>query len=236
MTDFEEKLIKSPEPSFEQLVEGTEFMVGMVQTGDGTEWSQKLSEFEDFLGIGDEASKMAQEQKAKARILQSVLAAEDAKEAEGKVLKMAKLEEEKAKAVPEAEEAPHADEVIQAIKNSCDECIEQAINPVLYFLDFCFENNLDVPVLKKDGRIRVCVDYRDLNKASPKDDFPFPHIDVFIDSAAGMGYYSIMDGFSGYNQILMALVDKHKTAFTMDFGTFCYRVMPFGLKNVGATY
>ncbi|KDP47071.1 hypothetical protein JCGZ_05098 [Jatropha curcas] len=71
------KLIKSPEPSFEQLVEGTQFMVGMVQTGSGIEWSQKIPEFEDFLGIGDEASRMVQEQKAKARILQSVLAAED---------------------------------------------------------------------------------------------------------------------------------------------------------------
>ncbi|KDP26311.1 hypothetical protein JCGZ_22320 [Jatropha curcas] len=57
-------------------------MVGMVQTGSGTEWSQKMSEFEDFLGIGDEASRMVQEQKAKARILQLILAAEDAEEAE----------------------------------------------------------------------------------------------------------------------------------------------------------
>ncbi|KDP30884.1 hypothetical protein JCGZ_15493 [Jatropha curcas] len=55
-------------------------MVGMVQTGNGTEWSKKISEFEDFLGIGDEASRMVQEQKAKARILESVLAAEDAQE------------------------------------------------------------------------------------------------------------------------------------------------------------
>ncbi|KDP42139.1 hypothetical protein JCGZ_03006 [Jatropha curcas] len=58
MTDFDEQLIKSPEPSFKQLVEGTQFMVSMVQTGSGTEWSQKISEFEDFLGIGDEASRM----------------------------------------------------------------------------------------------------------------------------------------------------------------------------------
>ncbi|KDP37698.1 hypothetical protein JCGZ_06839 [Jatropha curcas] len=91
-SNFEEKLIKSPEPSFEQLVEGTEFMVGMMQIGTEAEWSKKISEFEDFLGIGDEASKMVQEQKAKARILQSILAAEDAKEAERKALKMIELE------------------------------------------------------------------------------------------------------------------------------------------------
>ncbi|KDP24945.1 hypothetical protein JCGZ_24438 [Jatropha curcas] len=101
-------------------------MVGMVQPTSGTEWSKKLYEFEDFLGIGDEASKMVQEQKAKARILQSVLAAEDAEEAEGKMLKMAKLEEEKEEATPKGEETPNANEVIQAIKNTCDECIEQA--------------------------------------------------------------------------------------------------------------
>ncbi|KDP34776.1 hypothetical protein JCGZ_10556 [Jatropha curcas] len=85
MTDDEEKLIKSPEPFLEQLVEGTEFMVGMTQASTESEWSKKISEFEDFLGIGNEASKLAQEQKAKARILQSVLAAEDAEEAERKV-------------------------------------------------------------------------------------------------------------------------------------------------------
>ncbi|KDP47192.1 hypothetical protein JCGZ_19674 [Jatropha curcas] len=137
------ELIKSPEPTFEQLVKGTQFMVSMVQTSSDTEWSKKISEFEDFLGIGDEASRMVQEQKAKARILQSVLAAEDAKEVERKALKMIELEEEKAEATPEAKEDADADKVIQAIKNSCDECIDQAINPVFCFSDFCFENNLD---------------------------------------------------------------------------------------------
>src|SRR2546425_3006379 len=93
-----------------------------------------------------------------------------------------------------------------------------------------------VPVPKKDGRVRMCVDYRDLNKASPKDDFPLPHIDVLIDNAAGKGCYSIMDGFSGYNQIKMAVKDREKTAFITEYGTFCYKVMPFGLKNAEATY
>ncbi|XP_057994971.1 uncharacterized protein LOC131175276 [Hevea brasiliensis] len=78
-----------------------------------------------------------------------------------------------------------------------------------------------VPVPKKDGRVRMCVDYRDLNKATPKDDFPLPHIDVLIDSAACMAMYSFMDGFSGYNQILMDLIDKAKTAFITKWGTYC---------------
>jgi ribonuclease HI len=93
-----------------------------------------------------------------------------------------------------------------------------------------------VVVPKKDGKIRVCVDYRDLNKASPKDDFPLPHIDILVDNAARNATYSFMDGFSGYNQIRMAEEDKEKTTFVTPWGTFCYKVMPFGLKNAGATY
>ena len=58
-----------------------------------------------------------------------------------------------------------------------------------------------VPVPKKDGKVRVCVDFRDLNKASPKDDFPLPHIDMLVDSTAGHPMLSFMDGFSRYNQI-----------------------------------
>ena len=93
-----------------------------------------------------------------------------------------------------------------------------------------------VPVPKKDGKVRVCVDFRDLNKASPKDDFPLPHIDMLVDSTAGHLMLSFMDRFSGYNQILMAPEDMEKTSFITEWGTYCYRVMPFGLKNAGATY
>jgi hypothetical protein len=80
------------------------------------------------------------------------------------------------------------------------------------------------------------VDYRDLNKASPKDDFPLPHIDILVDNTARNATYSFMDGFSSYNQIRMAEEDKEKTTFLTPWGTFCYKVMPFGLKNAGATY
>ena len=93
-----------------------------------------------------------------------------------------------------------------------------------------------VPVPKKDRKVRICVDFRDLNKAYPKDDFPLPHIDVIVDSAASSAMYSFMDGFSGYNQIMMAVMDKIKTAFITEWGMYCYKVMPFGLKNAGATY
>jgi hypothetical protein len=93
-----------------------------------------------------------------------------------------------------------------------------------------------VVVPKKDGKIRVCVDYRDLNKASPKDNFPLPLIDILVDNAARNAMYSFMDGFSGYNQIKMAEEDKEKTTFFTPWETFCYKVMLFELKNAGATY
>ncbi|RVW47809.1 Transposon Ty3-G Gag-Pol polyprotein [Vitis vinifera] len=70
-----------------------------------------------------------------------------------------------------------------------------------------------VLVPKKDGKVRFCVDYKDLNKASPKDDFPLPHIDLLVDSTTGHSMFSFMDGFSGYNQFLMVLEDMEKTAF-----------------------
>ena len=70
-----------------------------------------------------------------------------------------------------------------------------------------------VPVLKKDGKVRMCVDFRDLNKASPKDDFPLPHIDILVDNTAGHALLSFMDSFFGYNQIKMALEDMEKTSF-----------------------
>ena len=67
----------------------------------------------------------------------------------------------------------------------------------------------------------MCVDFRDLNKACPKDDFSLPHIDVIVDSAASSTMYSFMDGFSGYNHIMMAVMDKIETAFIIEWGTYC---------------
>uniref|UniRef100_A0A2N9J9P3 RNA-directed DNA polymerase n=1 Tax=Fagus sylvatica TaxID=28930 RepID=A0A2N9J9P3_FAGSY len=93
-----------------------------------------------------------------------------------------------------------------------------------------------VPIKKKNGQIRCCVDFRNLNKACPKDEFPLPNMDLLIDSAAGHAMFSFMDGFSGYNQIFMSPKDAEKTAFRTPIGNFYYTVMPFGLKNAGATY
>jgi hypothetical protein len=93
-----------------------------------------------------------------------------------------------------------------------------------------------VSVDKKQGTIRVCTDFHDLNKACLKDNYPTPFIDQIIDECAGCEAFSFMDGFSGYNQIQIKPEDQHKTAFIFPWGTFAYRKMPFGLKNVGATF
>ncbi|KAL0411689.1 UNVERIFIED_CONTAM: Transposon Tf2-12 polyprotein [Sesamum latifolium] len=93
-----------------------------------------------------------------------------------------------------------------------------------------------VPVRKKNGQIRVCVDFRNLNNACPKDDFPLPIAELMIDATTGHEALSFMDGSSGYNQIRMAPADEELTVFRTPKGIYCYNVMPFGLKNTGATY
>ncbi|KAI3746808.1 hypothetical protein L6452_09249 [Arctium lappa] len=93
-----------------------------------------------------------------------------------------------------------------------------------------------VVVQKKNGKWRVCIDFTDLNKACPKDPFPLPHIDSMVDATAGHELLTFMDAYSGYNQIFMHSDDQEKTAFMTDKGIYCYKVMPFGLKNAGSTY
>ena len=93
-----------------------------------------------------------------------------------------------------------------------------------------------MPVKKKNGQKRCCVDFRNLNKACPKDEFPLSNMDLLIDSTIGNAMFSFMDGFSGYNQIRMVPKDVKKTAFKTPIGNFYYTVMPFGLKNANATY
>ncbi|KAJ9557127.1 hypothetical protein OSB04_011741 [Centaurea solstitialis] len=93
-----------------------------------------------------------------------------------------------------------------------------------------------VVVQKKNGKWRVCIDFTDLNKACPKDPFPLPHIDAMVDATVGHELLTFMDAYSGYNQILMHTEDQEKTAFMTDKGIYCYKVMPFGLKNAGSTY
>ena len=89
-----------------------------------------------------------------------------------------------------------------------------------------------VPVPKKDKRVRIRVDFRNLNKAGPKDNFSLPHIDVLVDNMADHTLLSFIDGYTGYYQVKMAVEDMEKKAtFITSSGTFCYTVMSFKIKR-----
>ncbi|XP_060960721.1 uncharacterized protein LOC133031270 [Cannabis sativa] len=93
-----------------------------------------------------------------------------------------------------------------------------------------------VVVLKKNGKWRVCIDFTNLNKACPKDNFPLPHIDMIIDATVGHELMSFMDAFSGDNRIMMHPLNREKTYFITERGAYCYKVIHFGLKNSRETY
>ena len=93
-----------------------------------------------------------------------------------------------------------------------------------------------VMVTKANGKWRLCVNFTELNKACPKDSYPLPRIDLLIDATVGHELLTFLDAYSGYNQINMHPPDQEKTYFITPKGTYCYRVMLFGLKNAGATY
>ncbi|GKA94623.1 reverse transcriptase domain-containing protein [Tanacetum coccineum] len=93
-----------------------------------------------------------------------------------------------------------------------------------------------VMVKKHDGSWRMCVDFKDLNKACPKDGYPLPEIDWKVESLCGYPFKCFLDAYKGNHQIKMAKEDEEKIAFITSQGILCYSKMPFGLKNAGATY
>ncbi|XP_059635495.1 uncharacterized protein LOC132277670 [Cornus florida] len=101
---------------------------------------------------------------------------------------------------------------------------------------FALERNQIIAKEKKNGKCRVCIDFTNLNKACPKDSFPLPKIDQMVDAITSFERLTFLDAYSGYNQIPMNPEDEEKTTFITEKGTYCYRVMPFRLKNVRATY
>ncbi|GKA41392.1 reverse transcriptase domain-containing protein [Tanacetum coccineum] len=93
-----------------------------------------------------------------------------------------------------------------------------------------------IMVKKHDGSWRMCVDFKDLNKACPQDGYPLPEIDWKVESLCGYPFKCFLDAYKGYHQIKMAEKDEEKIAFITSQGIFCYTKMSFGLKNSEATY
>ena len=93
-----------------------------------------------------------------------------------------------------------------------------------------------VPVRKKNSDIRLCFDFRNLNKSSEKDNYLVPPMEQILQNVSGSEILSLLDGFSGYNQILVSPDDQLKMDFRTPWGTYAYRKIPFGLINAGATF
>lgn len=126
-----------------------------------------------------------------------------------------------------------SDEKVQAVKAEVDRLLEaNVIRPILY--PEWLANT--IPVKKKNGRWRMCINFIDLNKACPKDDYPLERVDKIVDDAANSEMLSLLDFLSGYHQIRIKKEDEGKTGFVTSFGTFCFVRMPEGLKNTGQTF
>ena len=91
-------------------------------------------------------------------------------------------------------------------------------------------------VRKVNDKWQICTDYTNLNKECHKDAYPMPSIDRLGDKASEFQVLSFLDAYSGYNQIRMHTPNEEKTTFIIEDANFCYRVMPFGLKNTSTTY
>ena len=121
----------------------------------------------------------------------------------------------------------------QALKDEVDKLLDCNFIKEPYYPSW-----LANPVLvrKPNGKWRTCVDFTDLNKACPKDSFPLPRINQLVDATLGHQLLNFMDAYSRYNQIPMHVPDQEHTTFITNRGLYCYKVMPFGVKNAGMTY
>jgi hypothetical protein len=126
-------------------------------------------------------------------------------------------------------------EVLVEVKKEIDKMLEAGFIRSCRYAEWI---SSIVPIQKKNGRWRVCVDFRDLNRATSKDEYPMPVVETLINAVASNKILSFMDGNAGYNQIFIASKDIHKTTFRVPSAVrlFEYVVMTFGLKNAGATY
>jgi hypothetical protein len=127
-------------------------------------------------------------------------------------------------------------EIVRRVKKEVDWLLQAGFIQPCCYADWV---SSVVPVEKKNtGKIWICVDFRNLNPATSKDEYPMPVADLLVDSASGNKVISFLDGNAGYNQIFMAKEDVNKTVFRYPefVSLFEWVVMTFGLKNTGATY
>ncbi|XP_019233672.1 PREDICTED: uncharacterized protein LOC109214231 [Nicotiana attenuata] len=102
--------------------------------------------------------------------------------------------------------------------------------------DGCTNNNNELIPTRTVTGLRVCMDYRKLNKVTRKDHFPLPFMDQMLDRLDDHAFYCYLYGYSGFNQILIAPEDQEKTTFTYPYGTFDFKLMLFGLCNASETF
>jgi hypothetical protein len=93
-----------------------------------------------------------------------------------------------------------------------------------------------VVVLKKNGKLKICVDFKKLNKATKKDSYLLPFFHEVLNIVARYEAYSFLDGYVRYHQISITLEDRYKTTFVINQGAFVWMVMPFGVKNGPPTF
>jgi hypothetical protein len=127
-------------------------------------------------------------------------------------------------------------EIVERVKEVVDRLLQAGFIQPCQYADWV--SNIVSVEKKNTGKIRICVEFRNLNWATPKDEYPMPVADLLIDSASGNKMISFLDGNVGYNQIFMVKEDVSKTVFCCPgfVGLFEWVVMTFGLKNAGATY
>ncbi|GKV06071.1 hypothetical protein SLEP1_g18002 [Rubroshorea leprosula] len=124
-------------------------------------------------------------------------------------------------------------ERLQAIKEEVEKLLQAGF---VRKVDYCEWVANPVLVKKANGKWRMCIDYTNLNQACPKDYYPMPSIDKLVEVASGNERLNLLDAYSGYHQLPMAPEDEEKTSFYAGDEIYCYVMMPFGLKNAGATY
>ncbi|GKV20170.1 hypothetical protein SLEP1_g30327 [Rubroshorea leprosula] len=124
-------------------------------------------------------------------------------------------------------------ERLQVIKEEVEKLLQAGF---VRRVDYCEWVANPVLVKKANGKWRMCIDYTNLNDACPKDCYPMPNIDKLVEAASGNERLSLLDAYSGYHQVPMAPEDEEKTSFYAGDEIYCYVMMPFGLKNAGATY